>query len=97
MGEKNMIVGYIHNKKLTNAELFNQYMIDGRWTSDSECKSCFFLPICDGGCAWQRVRNKYYGGNYNFCCLYKENGIEQFLQIQYKRWKKKKREPEVDR
>lgn len=43
----------------------------------------FFLPICSGGCAWQRVRNKFYGGQYNFCSIYKEGGIEMFLKIYY--------------
>ncbi|MGP1625398.1 SPASM domain-containing protein [Prevotella koreensis] len=27
-------------------------MVEGQWTSDDECKKCFFLPICSGGCAW---------------------------------------------
>jgi uncharacterized protein len=79
IGDTNMVVGYIDKEKLTNPVLFNQYMIDGRWTANETCKKCFFLPICDGGCAWQRVRNKFHHGSFNFCCSYKEKGIETIL------------------
>lgn len=87
MGNKKMVVGNIAKEKLTRPDLYSQYMLGGQWTSDKECKKCFFLPICSGGCAWQRVRNKYYGGLYNFCSIYKEGGIEKFLKLYYNKIK----------
>ncbi|MCC8185931.1 MAG: radical SAM protein [Bacteroides sp.] len=89
MGRPDRIVGNIRHKRLTNPTLCNQYMIDGRWTSDARCRTCFFLPICDCGCAWQRLRNKYHEGNYDVCTIYKEKGIEYFLQMYYKKRRKK--------
>ena len=83
MGDEKMTVGYIANEELIRPDLYNQYMVEGQWTSDDDCKKCFFLPICSGGCAWQRVRNKFHGGLYNFCSIYKEGGIEHFLKVYY--------------
>ena len=85
IGNENMIIGSITNEKLIRSDLYNQYMIDGQWTSDEECKKCFFLPICSGGCAWQRIRNKFYRGRYNYCSIYKVGGIETFLKTYYKK------------
>lgn len=83
MGNEKMVVGNISDKKLIRPDLYNQYIIDGQWTSDERCKKCFFLPICVGGCAWQRLRNKFHNGKYNFCSIYKEGGIERFLKTHY--------------
>lgn len=83
MGNEEMIVGNIASEELIRPDLYNQYMVEGPWISDDDCKKCFFLPICSGGCAWQRVRNKFHGGLYNFCSIYKEGGIEKFLRLYY--------------
>lgn len=87
IGDEKMIVGYLNQPKLTNPNLYNRYIIDGRWTSSNECRECFFLPICNGGCAWQRLRNKYYHGEYNFCDLYKGKGIDHILTTYYEIYK----------
>lgn len=83
MGNEEMIVGNIASEELIRPDLYNQYMVEGPWISDDDCKKCFFLPICSGGCAWQRVRNKFHGGLYNFCSIYKEGGIDKFLRLYY--------------
>lgn len=83
MGNQEMIIGYISQSKLTNLQLYNRYMVEGEWTSDEKCKNCFFFPICSGGCAWQRIKNKFYGGKYDFCSIYKETGVEKYLTLCY--------------
>ena len=85
MGYPEKIVGYVNQDKLTNPHLYNQYLIDGQWTSDEECKKCFFLPICSAGCAWQRLRNKFHKGTYDYCSLYKGEGIDKYLELHYKK------------
>lgn len=85
MGYPEKIVGYVDQDKLTNPKLYNQYLIDGQWTSDEECKKCFFLPICSAGCAWQRIRNKFHKGTYDYCSLYKGEGIDKYLELYYKK------------
>jgi len=85
MGYSEKIVGYVNQTKLTNSNLYNQYLLDGQWTSDEECKKCFFLPICSAGCAWQRIRNKFHKGSYDYCSLYKGEGIEKYLELHYRK------------
>lgn len=89
MGDESMSVGNISSPELTNPILYNQYMTVGSWTSDENCKKCFFLPICSGGCAWQRVKNRYHKGKFNFCSVYKEGGIDHFLRTYYEKMRKK--------
>lgn len=85
MGYPEKIVGYVNQNKLTNPNLYNQYLIDGQWTADEECKKCFFLPICSAGCAWQRIRNKFHKGTYDYCSLYKGEGIDKYLELHYRK------------
>lgn len=84
IGNETMIVGYIFKPELTNLQLYNRYMVDGQWMADEECRECFFFPICSGGCAWQRIKNKFYQGKYDSCSIYKEAGIEKYLALYYK-------------
>lgn len=42
IGNENMIIGSITNEKFIRPNLYNQYMVDGQWTSDEECKKMFF-------------------------------------------------------
>lgn len=85
MGNEEMVVGNIADKELSRPDLYNRYMIDGTWTSDDNCRQCFFLPICSGGCAWQRLRNRFHGGGFNFCSIFKEGHIEKYLKTYYKK------------
>ena len=66
------IIGYINNDTLTNPSLLYRYLIGSKWYHNSDCKDCFFLPICHGTCAWYRLRNLYEKGKYDICdCLQK--------------------------
>lgn len=42
MGNEEMIVGNIANEELIRPDLYNQYMVEGQWLSDDDCKKCFF-------------------------------------------------------
>lgn len=42
MGNEEMIVGNIANEELIRPYLYNQYMVEGQWLSDDDCKKCFF-------------------------------------------------------
>lgn len=86
IGDEKMVVGNIANEELIRPDLYNQYMIEGQWTSDNDCKKCFFLPICSGGCPWQRIKNKFYGASFNLCSIYKEGGMDEFLQLYYNKY-----------
>lgn len=70
------IIGNIFNKELSNAELYYKYIIGSKWYNKENCKKCFFLPICDNGCAWYILRNQYENGKFELCnCLQKNPNI----------------------
>lgn len=85
VSNRERIIGYIDKKKLTNSSLLYNYMVGSKWYYNNECKDCFFLPICNGNCAWYWYRNKFENGKYNLCtCLQKAPGmLEKCLDYYY--------------
>lgn len=69
-------VGNIASNSITNKPLFYRYHQGCAWYNDPECKQCFFLPICNGKCAWYNERNIYHHGEFNLCqCIQKAPGL----------------------
>ena len=85
VGDAAKVVGNIHENKITNKSLLYRYLVGSKWYHDPQCRSCFFLPICHGGCAWYALRNRYEGGHYDLCtCLQKSPGLlEKCLEAYY--------------
>ena len=76
VSDKDKIVGYINEEKISNPTLYYRYHQGCSWYNDNECKRCFFMPICNGKCAWYNERNIYHSGNYNLCqCFQKAPGL----------------------
>lgn len=76
VSDKTKIVGYINQKSIKNKGLYYKYHIGCSWYNDMECRKCFFLPICNGKCAWYNERNIYHNGNFNLCqCMQKAPGL----------------------
>lgn len=56
------------------------YQVILRHISDSACRSCSVFPICDGGCANYRYRNRFEGKHYEICTGFRhENLLRQTL------------------
>jgi uncharacterized protein len=72
VGNPSKIVGYIQEDKITNLSLFSRYL-DASSFNDEKCAQCFFFPICSGGCAWYRLKNKYENGQYDICSIHKRS------------------------
>lgn len=66
------IIGYIDKREIINKTLFYRYMTDTNPFEDTICLKCSFLPICSGGCAWYRYRNKYSNGQFSLCTIYRD-------------------------
>lgn len=72
VSDETKIVGYINDPKIKNPQIFYRYHTACAWYNDKECRDCFFLPICNGKCAWYGERNLFHGGKYNLCqCMQK--------------------------
>jgi uncharacterized protein len=85
VSDDSKIIGYIQSPKIKNSQLFYRYHTSCAWYNDTECKECFFLPICNGKCAWYGERNLFHNGNYNLCqCMQKAPGLlDKCLEAYY--------------
>jgi uncharacterized protein len=83
IGRKEMIIGNIFNNS-TNKSLLAKYISGINPLDSKECKNCFYLPICGGGCPYDRVQKKYFDNNIETCCQYKgKKTLEKLLEIHY--------------
>lgn len=90
VSDKSKIIGYIDSTELVNKTLYYRYHQGCAWYNDPTCKDCFFMPICNGKCAWYNERNLYHNGNFNLCqCLQKAPGLlDKCLEFYYEQYKK---------
>lgn len=72
VSDESKIVGNIRDEKLLNEGLLYRYTCECSPFEDPHCKECSLLPICEGGCGWYRYRNKFEGGRFNVCSMYKD-------------------------
>lgn len=79
------VIAYINEDRFVNSKLFYRYVVGSKWYHNTECIKCFFLPICQGTCAYYRLKNRYEGGKYNLCqCLQRgPNLLNECLEYWY--------------
>ena len=76
VSNESKVVGHIDRPEIENKKLYYRYHEGCAWYNDPECKKCFFLPICNGKCAWYNEMNLYHGGQFNLCqCMQKAPGL----------------------
>jgi len=83
VGRKEMIIGNLLNG-FTNKPLLAKYVSGINPLDSKECKNCFYLPICGGGCPYDQVQKKYFDNNIETCCQFKgKKTLEKLLEIHY--------------
>jgi uncharacterized protein len=82
VGNQQMVVGSIYEDRAWNTDLFANYLMGTNPFDDPLCQECFYLPVCDGGCAHFRLLNNYYNGHFNTCVNFKHT-LPEFLEIYY--------------
>jgi len=68
--------------------------VGASWLDDDVCKSCFFFPICDGGCPKTRMLNNRDNGKRDTCSYFKTH-VRDFLEIHYEQKESRRHEPVV--
>lgn len=75
-GDQNRCVGYLHNAgKPINERLLLRYLSMGTGLDDEACKVCAMLPVCDTGCAWERVANRFEDKHFDVCTMAKDRTV----------------------
>lgn len=89
VSDSTKIVGNIFDRQLSNSDLYYKYIIGTKWYNRENCKKCFFLPVCDNGCAWYILRNQNEKSKFELCnCLQKApNMLNKCLENYYEQKK----------
>lgn len=64
---------------VTNYDIISQFIIDSDKFTDSKCRQCSYLPICNGGCNLYRVRYLERKVPYNVCPI-NDEGLLKYIE-----------------
>lgn len=78
VGDPDRVVGNI-NGKITNEALLLDYLTGADPLEDPKCMECILLPICGGGCPYERLKKS---PDHDICPLLKNN-LNDFLWKKY--------------
>ncbi len=82
LGEESMVIGSIYDGVIKNLDVPAKYMIGANVFEDEDCINCFYLPVCDGGCAHLRQLAIYEDEKHDTCVRYKDR-LPEYLEIYY--------------
>lgn len=77
VGKKERIYGYLDGK-ITNEQLLFRYLAASDPFDDKQCKECLLLPVCSGGCPYNRLKRDYEKEDVNVCPIMKGH-LKSFL------------------
>lgn len=72
VGKADRVYGYLDGR-ITNEPLLFQYLAASDPFDDEQCKECLLLPVCGGGCPYNRIKRDSEDNNINVCPLIKGN------------------------
>lgn len=72
VGKKDRVYGYLDGR-ITNEPLLFRYLAAADPFDDQQCRDCLLLPVCGGGCPYDRIKRDYEDNKINVCPLIKEN------------------------
>lgn len=78
VGKPERVVGSLADGSTVNEALYAGYMLADSF-DDPVCRDCFYLPLCDGGCAHARLTANA-KDNVHTCVEYKD-ALPQWLEI----------------
>ena len=58
VGKKDRLYGYLDGR-ITNEPLLFRYLAASDPFDDQQCRECLLLPICGGGCPYNRIKRDY--------------------------------------
>lgn len=82
VGDKSRVYGNISGQ-ISNEVILSEYLMMADPFDDEECRNCLLLPICSGGCPYERI--KYFkDSKTNKPCPLIKNKLSEFLIMYYK-------------
>ncbi|MDR2683884.1 MAG: SPASM domain-containing protein [Prevotellaceae bacterium] len=87
IGNKKQAVGKLDKKgNFTdiNQKVLNRNLYGADPLADKQCQKCSYLPLCGGGCPFQRIENEFENGKNEICTTYKNhinNWLTTYLEL----------------
>lgn len=82
IGKEEKMIMNLSDISNVNNSLLTQYLVGSDAFSDNKCNKCNYLPICGGGCAYDRLENELNSKSIDLCSIFKNN-IEDFLKAHH--------------
>ena len=82
VGIPEMVVGHIDSFHDWNMPLLAECMVGCSYLDDPECKACYYLPVCNGGCHRIRQKNLHCDVKHSSCTYFKGN-LEDLLELHF--------------
>ena len=77
IGREDLICFNLLEKEKVNYDAIARYLTDDPFQEQSKCRTCVFLPLCFGGCRYQK---KYFG---HTRCSFTESGLIDYIEKKY--------------
>lgn len=77
IGKEDLICFNLLEKEKVNYDAIVRYLTDDPFREDSKCRTCVFLPLCFGGCRYQK---RYFGTTR---CSFTDSGLIDFIEKKY--------------
>ncbi|MCR5774908.1 MAG: radical SAM protein [Lachnospiraceae bacterium] len=90
IGDESMVVGHIDSFNNWNMPLLAECMVGCSYLDDPECRACYYLPVCNGGCHRIRQKNLHSEVKHSSCTYFKGN-LEDLLELHFEEKKRKSR------
>ncbi len=74
IGKEEKVIGTVDSKKLKHTSLLLKYLLHSS-SFNEECRECKVFPVCEGGCGYDRYRNRFEGGRFSVCTHLKKPEI----------------------
>jgi uncharacterized protein len=79
VGESELAVGNVNDPEyITNTKILAQFLVEEDYLDDLNCKNCNLFMVCGGGCSLLRLKNKWYGTDFDSCHISK-HFIDDFI------------------
>lgn len=83
VGLKSKVIGNLKDNTISDMDYVSEFMVGVSPFENEQCRKCFALPICGGGCALERI-NKKNGEKIDTCTIFKnKEKLGELLKIHY--------------
>lgn len=82
VGREDRVIANINKKGIRNDQLHFDYLAGADPLDHPDCLECFLLPVCSGGCPYQRLMAKSLD-DLKKCCILQKDNLQGFLEKHY--------------